>query len=70
MKDDALEEVFICDPMLGHATLARVCRASDAPARHVVGGSTRALSVLRITLEGVLEKNKRWSEKGICPFHG
>ena len=31
-EGDALEEVFLGDPMLGHASLARVGGASDAPA--------------------------------------
>ena len=48
-KGDALEEVFLGDPMLGHALLAWVGEASNALAWHNVRGPTRALSMLRFS---------------------
>jgi hypothetical protein len=43
---NALEKIFICDSMLGHASLARVGRASNAPARHIVARSKLSLSMM------------------------
>jgi hypothetical protein len=55
--NDALEEVVVCDPMLGHASLTRVGGASNAPARHTVKRYRRCDSV-----EGVRCKGKKRGE--------
>jgi hypothetical protein len=50
--NDALEEVVICDPMLGQASFTRVGGASDAPAGHTVKGYQRCDLVVGVRCKG------------------